>query len=88
MRGFRNKSVFTPDPSSLEETKLADVFSILSKKYAALRGASMSLRFTSTLVLVILCLAVPAWAEFEAGMDANDREDYATALREWQPLAE
>lgn len=48
----------------------------------------MSLRFTSTLVLVILCLAVPAWAEFEAGMDANDREDYATALREWQPLAE
>ena len=48
----------------------------------------MSLRFSMTLVLVILCLAVPAWADFQAGMKAHDREDYATALREWQPLAE
>jgi hypothetical protein len=48
----------------------------------------MSLRFTITLVLSIICLAVPAWADFQAGMDANNRGDYATALREWQPLAE
>jgi TPR repeat protein len=41
-----------------------------------------------TLVLSIFCLAVPAWADFQAGMDAYDREDYAAALREWQPLAE
>ena len=33
-------------------------------------------------------LAVPAWADFQAGMDANNRRDYATALREWRPLAE
>ena len=35
-----------------------------------------------------MCLAVPAWADFEAGMDAADRGDYETALRKWRPLAE
>jgi hypothetical protein len=48
----------------------------------------MSFRFIMTLVLSIFCLAVPAWADFQAGMNAYDREDYAAALREWQPLAE
>ena len=48
----------------------------------------MSFRLTMTLVLSIFCLTVPAWADFQAGMTAYDREDYATALREWQPLAE
>lgn len=49
---------------------------------------SISLRFPIALVLSIVCLAVPAWADFKAGMDAYNRGDYATALREWQPLAE
>lgn len=48
----------------------------------------MVIRFPITLVLSIFCLALPAWADFQAGMIAHDREDYATALREWQPLAE
>src|SRR5512141_852563 len=48
----------------------------------------MSLRFPIVLVLSLVCLVVPAWADFEAGMDANTRGDYATALREWRPLAE
>jgi TPR repeat protein len=48
----------------------------------------MSLRFVLAFVLSIICLAIPTWAEFQAGMEANDREDYATALREWRPLAE
>jgi TPR repeat protein len=48
----------------------------------------MSLRFTITLVLSIVCLAMPVWADFQAGMDANNRGDYATALHEWRPLAE
>jgi TPR repeat protein len=47
----------------------------------------MSLRFTITFVLSIIGLAVPAWADFQAGMEANNRGDYATALREWRPLA-
>ena len=45
------------------------------------------LRFPVALVLSIVCLAAPAWADFKAGADASQRGDYATALREWQPLA-
>ncbi len=45
-------------------------------------------RFTITLVLSIVCLTTPAWADFKAGMDAYNRGDFATALREWRPLAE
>jgi hypothetical protein len=43
---------------------------------------------TIAFVLSIVCLVVPALADFETGMDAYNREDYATALREWRPLAE
>ncbi len=47
------------------------------------------LRFPIALVLSsIVCLAVPAWADFQAGLDAYNRHDYATALREWRPLVE
>ena len=48
----------------------------------------MSFRLTLTLMLAIFCLAVPAWADFQAGMTAHDSEDYAAAMREWQPLAQ
>ena len=48
----------------------------------------IALRFPIALVLSIVCLAAPAWADFKAGEDAYHRGDYATALREWQPLAE
>jgi TPR repeat protein len=40
------------------------------------------------LVLSFLCLAVPAWADFQAGKDAYDRGHYTTALNEWRPLAQ
>ena len=45
------------------------------------------LRFTIALVLSVVYLAAPAWADFKAGEKAHHRGDYATALREWQPLA-
>jgi len=45
------------------------------------------LRFTIALVLSIVCFTLPAWADFKAGEKAYQRGDYATALREWQPLA-
>ena len=48
----------------------------------------MPLRFTSTLVLSIVFLAAPAWADYQVGMDAYERGNYATALSEWRPLAE
>jgi TPR repeat protein len=35
-----------------------------------------------------LLLTTLAHADFQAGKDAFDRHDYATALKEWQPLAE
>jgi TPR repeat protein len=50
--------------------------------------APMSLRSPIALVLSIVCLAVPAWPDSQAGVDAYTRGDYATALREWQPIAE
>jgi hypothetical protein len=43
---------------------------------------------TIALVLWIVCLTVPAWADFRAGEDAYNRGDYAAALHEWRPLAE
>jgi len=48
----------------------------------------IALGFPVALVLSIVCLAAPAWADFKAGVDASHRGDYATALRELRPLAE
>jgi uncharacterized protein len=50
---------------------------------------SIAFRFPIALVLSVICLAAPAWADFQAGagMDAYNGRDYATALREWGPLA-
>ncbi len=39
-------------------------------------------------IVFVLGLAPPAWADFEAGVAAYNRGDYATALREFKPLAE
>ena len=46
------------------------------------------LQLPIALVLSIICLVVPARADFQAGMDAYNRGDFATALREWRPLAD
>lgn len=48
----------------------------------------MSPRFLTAIVFLLICLIQPAWADFQAGMDARNRGDFATALREWQPLAD
>lgn len=39
-------------------------------------------------LLAALCVALPARADYEAGLAAARAGDYATALREWRPLAE
>lgn len=39
-------------------------------------------------VAFVLGLAAPAWADFEGGKEALESGDYATALKEWRPLAE
>ena len=48
----------------------------------------MPLQFPIALVFLLVCLVAPAWADFQAGMDARNRGDFAKAMREWQPLAE
>ncbi len=48
----------------------------------------IALRFPVALVLLIVCLAAPTWADYLAGVDAYLRGNYATALSEWRPLAE
>ena len=53
----------------------------------ATRG-NMSLLPAIALVVSTVCLAAPAWADFKAGEKAYQSGDYATAMREWQPLAE
>ena len=49
-------------------------------------------KLTGTLCLTIAVLlgsAGMSWsADLQKGLDAADREDFATALREWKPLAE
>jgi len=47
-----------------------------------------ALRRAAPLLLATLLLAPAAHADFEAGLAAADRGDYAEALRQWLPLAE
>ena len=50
-------------------------------------------KFAGFALIAVLCarftlgLAAPAWAGFDEGAAAYKRGDYATALREWRPLA-
>ena len=48
----------------------------------------ITLELPVALALSIVCLVAPAWADFQAGMEAYNRGDFKIALREWQPLAE
>jgi len=41
-----------------------------------------------TAAALMILFALPAWADFQDGVDAADRGDFETALREWQPLAD
>jgi hypothetical protein len=45
-------------------------------------------RYLFPLIVFTLFLTTLAHADFQAGKDAYDRGDYATAFKEWQPLAE
>ena len=42
----------------------------------------------SIVVGLALMLATPVLADFQAGLDAYERGDYHTALKEWRPLAD
>jgi uncharacterized protein len=49
---------------------------------------SYTVRSTAYVLLPVLYFAMPAWADFQSGMDAYHQGHYAIALREWQSLAE
>lgn len=52
--------------------------------------STLKITFRSIALIAALCagLTVPAWAGWDEGLAAYDQGDYATALREFQPLAE
>jgi hypothetical protein len=56
--------------------------------YRVIYDRPIPFRFALAFVLSIACFVLPAWADFQTAMDAYNRKDYATALREWQALAE
>jgi uncharacterized protein len=59
-----------------------------SRDHSVSDDRSMALRFPIALVLSVVCLAAPAWADYQAGTNAYNSGNYATALHEWRPLAE
>ena len=40
------------------------------------------------LALIVVLVAAPAWADFQTGYFAYLKGDYATALKEFRPLAQ
>src|SRR5580692_5464104 len=46
------------------------------------------LPLSSLLALPLLISALPAFADFQAGVDAYQKGDYVGAAKEWRPLAE
>jgi TPR repeat protein len=42
----------------------------------------------SLLLTLALAAALPAFADFHAGLDAYQKGDFATAAKEWRPLAD
>src|SRR4030095_6192098 len=62
-----------------------------SQKARAMRTVSVRKRLPPSLGSMALLLwlsAVPGWAGFEEGIQAYKNGDYATAVREWLPLAQ
>ena len=46
------------------------------------------MKHLAILFLSLVVLTGSARADFQTGMDAYEKEDYAAALKEWRPLAE
>ena len=79
-----NQAAHSRPAPALRETTGAGT----SGDYPMSDNRPMSFQFTIAFVLSFVCLATPAWSDYKAGKAAYDRGDYATALREWRPLAE
>ena len=53
----------------------------------AISARIVGMRRIIAVAVLMLGLAEPAWAGWDEGLAAYKRGDYATALREWRPLA-
>ena len=49
---------------------------------------NVDMRRAIAIAVLMFGLAAPAWAGFDEGLAAYERRDYATALREFRPLAD
>ncbi len=50
-------------------------------------ACNATMKRVTAFVVMLVILAAPAWAGLEEGVAAYMRGDYATAVREWRPLA-
>ncbi len=73
--GCHARLLFIYELSPAIDTARAEVCNAAMKRLAAF-------------AVLLVVLAAPAWAGFDEGVAAYNRGDYATALREWRPLAE
>jgi uncharacterized protein len=46
------------------------------------------LPFPALVAFAAVLASLPAWADFQAGLDAYQKGDYVGAAKEWRPLAE
>ncbi len=59
----------------------------MRKPMMALVVCNAAMKRLAAFAVLLVVLAAPAWAGFAEGKAAHERGDYATALREWRPLA-
>lgn len=52
------------------------------------KASQMRMTSLHVLVMSVLPLVTPAWADYSAGLSAYTRGDYALAVREWRALAD
>jgi hypothetical protein len=57
-------------------------------RFGRSRRPTRALRYFAVSAVVVALAAFPAAADFEAGYQAYQREDFTAALREWLPLAQ
>jgi uncharacterized protein len=79
-------------PDYLSNNPRAGPLRACSQRYGEfqrLAGVSMQIRIQSILLVAFsISLANPSWADFKTAVAAQSRGDYATAFREFKPLAE
>jgi len=49
---------------------------------------NVRIRYIAAAWALLAWTAQPAWADFKKGLTAYETGNYATALKEWRPLAE